>query len=66
MDRSTEILKIIATRKSAGEPFVLATVVRTVAATAAKACPGSATLGRAAINDEIRAGTMRAPLACIA
>jgi xanthine dehydrogenase accessory factor len=37
MDRSTEILEIIATRKSAGEPFVLATVVRTVAATAAKA-----------------------------
>src|SRR5208282_4878489 len=37
MDRSTEILEIIATRKSAGEPFALATVVRTVAATAAKA-----------------------------
>jgi xanthine dehydrogenase accessory factor len=37
MDRSSEILQIIATRKSAGEPFVLATVVRTVAATAAKA-----------------------------
>ncbi len=37
MDRSNEILQIIATRKSAGEPFALATVVRTVAATAAKA-----------------------------
>jgi xanthine dehydrogenase accessory factor len=37
MDRSTEIIDVIATRKSAGEPFVLATVVRTVAATAAKA-----------------------------
>ncbi len=37
MDRSTDILDIIATRKSAGEPFALATVVRTVAATAAKA-----------------------------
>ena len=37
MDRSTDILEIIATRKSAGEPFALATVVRTVAATAAKA-----------------------------
>ncbi|MGB7100682.1 MAG: XdhC/CoxI family protein [Xanthobacteraceae bacterium] len=37
MDRSSDILEIIATRKSAGEPFALATVVRTVAATAAKA-----------------------------
>src|ERR1700692_148610 len=37
MDRSTDILEIIASRKSAGEPFALATVVRTVAATAAKA-----------------------------
>ena len=37
MNRSTDILDIIATRKSAGEPFALATVVRTVAATAAKA-----------------------------
>jgi len=37
MDRAADILEIIATRKSAGEPFALATVVRTVAATAAKA-----------------------------
>jgi xanthine dehydrogenase accessory factor len=37
VDRATDILEIIATRKSAGEPFALATVVRTVAATAAKA-----------------------------
>jgi xanthine dehydrogenase accessory factor len=37
MDRSADILEIIATRRSAGEPFALATVVRTVAATAAKA-----------------------------
>jgi len=37
VDRSSDILEIIATRKSAGEPFALATVVRTVAATAAKA-----------------------------
>ncbi|HXW39626.1 MAG TPA: XdhC family protein [Xanthobacteraceae bacterium] len=37
MARSTDILEIIAARKSAGEPFALATVVRTVAATAAKA-----------------------------
>jgi len=37
MSRPTDILDIIATRKSAGEPFAVATVVRTVAATAAKA-----------------------------
>jgi xanthine dehydrogenase accessory factor len=37
MDRATDILEIISTRKAAGEPFALATVVRTVAATAAKA-----------------------------
>jgi xanthine dehydrogenase accessory factor len=37
MDRSTDIHEIIATRKSTGEPFAVATVVRTVAATAAKA-----------------------------
>ncbi len=37
MDRTSDIIEIIATRKSAGEPFALATVVRTVAATAAKA-----------------------------
>jgi xanthine dehydrogenase accessory factor len=37
MARSTDILEIIASRKSAGEAFALATVVRTVAATAAKA-----------------------------
>jgi xanthine dehydrogenase accessory factor len=37
MNRADDILDIISTRKSAGEPFALATVVRTVAATAAKA-----------------------------
>jgi xanthine dehydrogenase accessory factor len=37
MDRATDILEIISTRKAAGEPFALATVVRTVAVTAAKA-----------------------------
>jgi len=37
MQRATDILDIISTRKLAGEPFALATVVRTVAATAAKA-----------------------------
>ena len=35
--KSIDILGIVSTRKAAGEPFVLATVVRTVAATAAKA-----------------------------
>src|SRR6204780_5519116 len=37
MNRADDILDTIATRKSAGVPFTLATVVRTVAATAAKA-----------------------------
>src|SRR5215471_11273429 len=37
MDRAADILNIISARKAAGEPFALATVVRTVAATAAKA-----------------------------
>ena len=37
MDDATDILDVISTRKAKGEPFALATVVRTVAATAAKA-----------------------------
>ena len=37
MSRADDILNSIAARKSSGEPFALATVVRTVAATAAKA-----------------------------
>ena len=37
MNRADDILHSIAARKSSGEPFALATVVRTVAATAAKA-----------------------------
>jgi xanthine dehydrogenase accessory factor len=37
MQRSADILRIISARKAAGERFALATVVRTVAATAAKA-----------------------------
>src|SRR5215813_2552256 len=37
MKKATDILGIISSRTAAGEPFVLATVVRTVAATAAKA-----------------------------
>jgi len=37
MKQAPDILDVISTRKAAGEPFALATVVRTVAATAAKA-----------------------------
>ncbi len=37
MDHATDILDTISTRRAAGQPFALATVVRTVAATAAKA-----------------------------
>lgn len=36
-NRASDILDIVSSRKAAGEPFALATVVRTVAATAAKA-----------------------------
>jgi xanthine dehydrogenase accessory factor len=37
MDSGSDILDVVSTRKAAGVPFALATVVRTVAATAAKA-----------------------------
>jgi xanthine dehydrogenase accessory factor len=37
VETANDILDVISTRKAAGEPFALATVVRTVAATAAKA-----------------------------
>src|SRR5579872_5493165 len=37
MARSLDIIESISARKAAGEPFAVATVVRTVAATAAKA-----------------------------
>jgi xanthine dehydrogenase accessory factor len=37
MDPASNILDIVSSRRATGEPFVLATVVRTVAATAAKA-----------------------------
>ena len=37
MNHAADVLDIISSKKSAGEPFALATVVRTVAATAAKA-----------------------------
>jgi xanthine dehydrogenase accessory factor len=37
MNHATDILDLISTMKASGKPFALATVVRTVAATAAKA-----------------------------
>jgi len=37
MDHAHDILKLISAKRAAGEPFALATVVRTVSATAAKA-----------------------------
>jgi xanthine dehydrogenase accessory factor len=37
VERAQDVLDIVSARKAAGEPFALATVVRTVAATAAKA-----------------------------
>jgi len=37
MDQAHDILKLISAKRAAGEPFALATVVRTVSATAAKA-----------------------------
>src|SRR5215831_18276691 len=37
MDHAHDILRLISAKRAAGEPFALATVVRTVAATAAKA-----------------------------
>ena len=40
--QATDILDLISTMRAKGEPFALATVVRTVAATAAKAVRGTA------------------------
>ncbi|HMK78335.1 MAG TPA: XdhC/CoxI family protein [Xanthobacteraceae bacterium] len=37
MDRAADLLRLVSAKRAAGEPFALATVVRTVAATAAKA-----------------------------
>ena len=37
MDHAHDILKLISAKRAAGEPFALATVVRTVSVTAAKA-----------------------------
>ena len=51
MNRADDILNSIAARKSAGEPFALATVVRTVAATAAKAGAKAVILGDGTISE---------------
>jgi xanthine dehydrogenase accessory factor len=51
MDRASDILRIISARKAAGEPFALATVVRTVAATAAKAGAKAVILPDGAISE---------------
>ena len=51
MDRASDILRIISARKLAGEPFALATVVRTVAATAAKAGAKAVILPDGAISE---------------
>jgi xanthine dehydrogenase accessory factor len=51
MSRANDILDSIATRKSTGEPFALATVVRTVAATAAKAGAKAVILPDGTISD---------------
>src|SRR5262249_19974396 len=51
MNRADDILNSIAARKLAGEPFALATVVRTVAATAAKAGAKAVILGDGTISE---------------
>jgi xanthine dehydrogenase accessory factor len=51
MNRADDILNSIAARKSAGEPFAVATVVRTVAATAAKAGAKAVILGDGTISE---------------
>jgi xanthine dehydrogenase accessory factor len=51
MDRAPDIHDIISTRTAKGEPFALATVVRTVAATAAKAGAKAVILPDGAISE---------------
>src|ERR1700678_3822342 len=67
MNRADDILDTIATRKSTGEPFAVATVVRTVAATAAKAGAKAAILPDGTISEgwigggRARAAVLKAP-----
>jgi xanthine dehydrogenase accessory factor len=51
MNRATDILDLISSMKAKGEPFALATVVRTVAATAAKAGAKAVILRDGTISD---------------
>jgi xanthine dehydrogenase accessory factor len=72
MTRSSDILDIIASRKLAGEPFALATVVRTVAATAAKAGAKAMILPNGTISEGwigggcARAAVLKAARDCLA
>jgi xanthine dehydrogenase accessory factor len=51
MDRARDILDTVSARRNAGQPFVLATVVRTVATTAAKAGAKAVILPDGTIED---------------
>src|SRR5258705_4260849 len=63
MSRAPDILDTISTRTAAGEPFALATVVRTVAATAAKAGAKAVILPDGTISEGwIGGGRARAPV----
>jgi xanthine dehydrogenase accessory factor len=67
MGTAPDILATISSRKAAGEPFALATVVRTVAATAAKAGAKAVILPDGTISEGwigggcARAADVRAP-----
>ena len=60
MNRADDILKFTAARKSSAEPFALATVVRTVAATAAKAGAKAVILPDGTISEGFGSGCVRA------
>jgi xanthine dehydrogenase accessory factor len=72
MNRATDILDSIAARKSIGQPFALATVVRTVAATAAKAGAKAVILPDGTISEGwigggcARAAVLKAACDCLA
>src|SRR6476659_11412473 len=51
MDHPSDILDTISQRRAAGQPFALATVVRTVAATAAKAGAKAVILPDGTVSD---------------
>jgi xanthine dehydrogenase accessory factor len=72
MNRATDILDSVAARKSIGQPFALATVVRTVAATAAKAGAKAVILPDGTISEGwigggcARAAVLKAARDCLA